>query len=39
MRRQLFLCIKNPPLRRADRDGPDGGDLVVFPLLDEPRSK
>src|SRR5207245_2146163 len=35
IRRQLFLCLKHPPLHRPDRDGLGGGDLVVFPLLDK----
>src|SRR5258707_4257326 len=35
MRRQLFLCVEHPPLHRPDWDGLSGGDLVVFPLLDE----
>src|SRR6266852_6911508 len=35
VRRQLLLCVQHPPLHRPDRDGLGGGNLVVFPLLDE----
>jgi hypothetical protein len=35
VRRQLCLRIEYPPLHRPDRNVLGGGDLVVFPLLNE----
>src|SRR5271166_3024411 len=34
-RGQLLLGVEHPPLDRSDGDVVSGGDLMIFPLLDE----